>query len=158
MNTPGSWKSGPSVATEVTDITTIAARSGKMACDSRITGSYIQNGVKIVQGDNIIVGWAGDWVAGYAIAEQIAKIATEDEPKLDDSDDVEFLIMIGRKLYLGDKQMRMAPIHSKYYAIGSGGQAAMVAMNLGCSAEEAVKEAIKVDEASGGRVRVFTNG
>lgn len=137
-------------------MTIIAAKDGFVASDSRITGDYMQNGVKMVRGDNIIVGWSGDWVPGYAIAEWIAKISTDDEPPTDDCE-VEFLVMIGKKLWLGDQKMRLAPIMQSYFAIGSGSQGAMVAMNLGCSAEEAVKEVIKVDEGCGGRVKVWSN-
>jgi hypothetical protein len=138
-------------------MTIIAVKDGLMASDSRSTGDYIQNVTKVVQGDNITVGWSGDWVAGYAIAEWIAKISKDDEPPTDDCD-VDLLVMIGKKLWLADQKMRMAPVPRGHFAIGSGAIGAMVAMNLGLSAEQAVKEVIKVDESCGGRVKIFSNG
>lgn len=136
-------------------MTTIAVRDGILACDSRCTGGYIGNVVKVAQGSGIIVGWSGDWIAGFAIAQYIAKL-TQEDPQIG-NDDVDFLILEGNSIFQADNKMRMAPISQKYWAIGSGGMAAMVAMNMGATSEEAVKEAIKVDEYSGGKVKTFTN-
>lgn len=46
------------------------------------------------------------------------------------------------------------PIHD-HFAIGSGGKFAKAAMDMGASAERAVRIAIKNDSASGGRVHVL---
>lgn len=49
-----------------------------------------------------------------------------------------------------------APIeNNKVFAIGSGQDHALTAMDLGCSAKEAVKMAIKRDSCSGGKIRVY---
>lgn len=46
------------------------------------------------------------------------------------------------------------PIHD-HYAVGTGDKYAKAAMDLGASAEKAVRVAIKNDSASGGRVTVY---
>ena len=45
--------------------------------------------------------------------------------------------------------------NEKFYAIGSGTKCALAAMHLGCSAEEAVEIAKKIDPHTGGKVQVF---
>ena len=54
-----------------------------------------------------------------------------------------------------DYRFREVRICGTHYAIGSGSAAAMVAMNLGLNAADAIREAIKVDDDTGGRIRVL---
>lgn len=44
---------------------------------------------------------------------------------------------------------------SKHYVIGSGGDHAITAMDLGLPAKDAVKMAVKRDAGTGGRIRTF---
>lgn len=133
-------------------MTTIAAKDGVMACDSRITGGFENPARKIRKGKGCIVGYCGDWIAGEALAEYyISEGGTE--PPLDDNDDIELLVLKKSGIYLVDRKFRKVKIHGKHYAIGSGAAAAMVAMNMGASATEAIKEASKVDDYTDGRVR-----
>ena len=137
-------------------MTTIAVRDGVMACDSRMTGGYIAVcKSKVVEGRGCLVGFSGDAIAGYSGAMYIAGEA-QDRPTTS-KDDVWFLILRGDGMFLADHEFRELPLSgNKYFAIGSGEQAAMVAMHMGATAAEAVKMAIKVDENSGGTVREFT--
>lgn len=45
-------------------------------------------------------------------------------------------------------------VHDPYFAIGSGGPYAKAAMDMGASAERAVRTALKSDSASGGKLQV----
>ena len=136
-------------------MTTVAVRDGKMACDSRMVGGFIASAHKILAGDGILVGYCGDAVAGYVFAEYVAGLA-EEPPKNGGDDSIDLLVLKGKKLYLVDNRLRWFPIPNKYYAIGSGSQAAMVAMHMGATAKEAVEMAKLVDECTGGRVREYS--
>ena len=138
-------------------MTTIAVRNGTMACDSRLTGGFICSVNKIICGDGILVGYAGYAVAGYAFAEHVAGL-TEEKPHAGGDDDIDLLVLKGKKIYLVDNRLRWLPIPQKYYAIGSGCQAAMVAMHMGATAKEAVEMAKLVDESTGGRVKEYKLG
>lgn len=131
-------------------MTTVAVRDGIIACDSCVSGSFPNATIKIKRGPDFLIGFAGDWVAGEYLVECYIN---DDKPIRHDDDDVDILIARESGIYFLDALFREAKICEKYYAIGSGSQAAMVAMNMGATAVEAVREAIKVDLYSGGRVR-----
>lgn len=74
-----------------------------------------------------------------------------------DNLDLEAIVYDG-KLWLVsivNEKYHIEHIGSKPYAIGSGQDHAWTAMDLGCSAKEAVKMAILRDTGTGGRVRQF---
>jgi len=129
-----------------------------MACDSQLTGGFVSSTpLKVVVGRKFMVGLCGSYAAGYQGALFLAE-EIQYRPDTHADDDCEFMITNGKKIWLADTHLRMAPIAERFWAVGSGGIAAMVAMNLGCSAEDAVREAIKVDELTSGKVRVFSLG
>jgi ATP-dependent protease HslVU (ClpYQ) peptidase subunit len=136
-------------------MTTVAAREGKIACDSRLTGGFIAKANKIIVGDGVIVGYAGDWIAAECLGRHIAGL-DEEKPKRDSDDDVEFLVLRPKGIFMVDRRLREVKICDKYWAIGSGCQAAMVAMHMGATAKEAVEMAKLVDECTGGRVREYS--
>ena len=127
-----------------------------MACDSRVTGGFIsQTQGKVVVGMGCMVGFCGDPIAGYGGAQYLA--GELQERPYTGKDDVLFLVYRDGQLSLADSEYREFPLKgNKYYAIGSGEQAAMVAMHMGATAKDAVRMAIKVDECSGGPVREYT--
>jgi hypothetical protein len=134
-------------------MTTIAVKGGEMACDSYVTGGLKCAATKIRRKNGIIVGYSGDWIAG----EHIARCYLNDKkPDVDSDDDMELIVLKSSGIYLVDKKLREVKVSLKHYAIGSGSEAAMVAMNLGLSAPEAIKEAIKVNDFTGGRVRTLS--
>jgi hypothetical protein len=128
-----------------------------MACDSRVTGGFISPvQTKVIVGRNCLVGYCGDVIAAWGAAQYLAG-ELKDAPTISNKDDVLFLMYRDGKLYLVDGELRELPLTgNKYYAIGSGEQAAMVAMHMGATAKEAVQMAIRVDQNSGGRVREFS--
>jgi len=138
-------------------MTTVAFRDGVMACDTRMTGGFISVCKdKIVSGREAIVGFCGDPIAAYCGAQYLAG-ELQDRPIINSKDDVLFLMYREGSLYMVDGDLRELPLDgNKYFAIGSGEQAAMVAMHMGATARDAVAMAIKVDENSGGRIKVFT--
>jgi len=123
-------------------MTTVAVRDGVMASDSRITGSFPDSTKKIFRGNGFIIGFSGDWVAGMHFVDRYIADA---EPIRNKDDDVDFVILRDDGIYYMDAMFREVRISGSYYAIGSGSQAAMVAMNMGASAKDAVAQAIKVD-------------
>lgn len=138
-------------------MTTVAVKDGVMACDSQVTGNFLSKTVKVIKGDDILVGYCGDWVAGMCFAQYIAGVVDE-EPKGSKSDEVEFVILRPDGLYIADNHLREVKLKESFYAIGSGEQAAMVAMMMGATAKEAVNMAKKVDPYTGGRVWEFQLG
>jgi hypothetical protein len=135
-------------------MTTVAVRDNTMVCDSRMVGGFIGRSHKVLRGESILVGWCGDAVAGYAFAEHVAGLA-EEKPHNGGDDSIDLLVLKKNKIWLVDNRLRWLPIPQKYYAIGSGSQAAMVAMHMGATAKEAVEMAKLVDECTGGRVYEF---
>ena len=139
-------------------VTTVAYRDGTMACDSQISGGYISScPSKVIVGREYMVGFCGLYTAGYSGALYLAG-ESQDRPDVYGEDEAEFIVTDGKQIWIADERLRMAPIGDKYWATGSGGAAAMAAMHMGASAEEAVKIAIKLDESSGGKVRTFNLG
>ena len=134
-------------------MTTIVVRDSIMACDSMISGSFPQSAKKIRRGKDCIIGFAGDWVAGTHFIERYLADA---DPIRDKDDDIEFIVLKESGIYYLDVLFREVKIRRDYYAIGSGDQAATVAMNMGADAKEAVRQAIIVDQYSGGRVQSLT--
>ncbi len=130
-----------------------------MACDSLVTGGFKSvTRDKIIQGRTATVGFCGDPIAAYGAAMFLSG-EYQERPAISKSDDVLFLVHRDNRLYLVDGDLRELPLAGNpFYAIGSGEQAAMVAMHMGATAKEAVKMAIKVDENSGGPVKEFTYG
>jgi len=138
-------------------VTTIAVKDDCMACDSMVSGGFTQATRKIRKANNCIVGYAGDWLAGEYFADYYLS-SREEKPERDSDDDIELLVLKKSGIYLVDYRFREVRICGKHYAIGSGAQGAMVAMNMGATAPEAVKEAIKVDDYTSGKVRSLRLG
>ena len=135
-------------------MTTIAYRNGVMACDSQISGGFVSTCPDKVIVGKCLVGFSGDYAAGYQGALYLAG-ESQERPDYGD-DDTEYIVVDRKRIWIADSRLRLAPIGDKFWSIGSGCAAAMAAMYMGASAEDAVKIAIKVDEYSGGKVRTYT--
>ena len=123
-----------------------------MACDSHVTGGFTTSSRKIRKKNGCIVGYAGDWIAGEYFADFY--LGKKDKPPVRDiDDDLELLVLKSTGIYLVDSWLREVRICGKYYAVGSGSQGAMATMNMGATATEAVREATKVDDYTGGKIR-----
>jgi hypothetical protein len=76
-------------------------------------------------------------------------------PVIKDVDDADFMLLTNDGLYVSGKDLRFQKIPT-YEALGSGTMAALSAMVLGHTAEEACWAATKSDLYSGGDVRVYS--
>lgn len=80
------------------------------------------------------------------------------KPEIDSSSSEGFIVDRG-DVYtadLKDGTFTLNPSSDEIYAVGSGAKYAIAAMDLGLSAGDAVKQAMKRDLYTGGRVRVFS--
>lgn len=141
-------------------MTTIAIKDGVMACDSLVTLGHTKSMLqyeKIMLHEDVYYGFAGachsiDVVRLYITGE----IEIGDIPE---SYNVTYLSMpkTGKaQQHHINKSCRTSFILPPYYALGSGSEFALVAMSCGKSAVEAVKEAIKWDCISGGKVKSYS--
>lgn len=104
-----------------------------------------------------LVGCAG---AVYA-SEQVLKwfeagADPERYPKIPETDAISVLVTGPDGLRLYEKGPHPMWLENKFFAIGSGGDAAMAAMYLGCPARRAVEVACEVATSCGGGVDVLT--
>lgn len=144
-------------------MTTIAANLKCMASDSRVTVEHKgidYPAVKILKKGNSLIGAAGHggdctrfihWAAGK-FSDKEPKWAEEEGQE----DSVIGLILNRDGIFLwtqGDPEPEK--IEAEYYAVGSGGTAARVALKLGKTPAEAVALACEVDMYSGLPVQVL---
>ena len=143
-------------------MTTIAIKDGVMACEGKETHSdgftVSWNAEKVILHNDAYWGFCG---SSHHIMVVMDTIRAND--KLTDvSPDITLqFIKMPRKgqpmlMWLESGHLTQEAIPSSGYAIGSGMNYAMVAMSCGKSAVEAVKEAIKWDCFSGGKVRAYS--
>jgi ATP-dependent protease HslVU (ClpYQ) peptidase subunit len=141
-------------------MTTIAIKDGVMACDSLVSAGHSQSMFKfpkVILHNDVYYGFAGA-CHDIIIMQDLIKgeIDLEDVP---DSVIVTYITMpkngAGYKCYFRKgvcTKMKLPP----FYTIGSGSDYALTAMSCGKSATEAVKEAIKWDLFSGGKVKSYS--
>lgn len=143
-------------------MTTIAIKDGVMACESK---EAYDDGM-IVTWDAWKVALHNDAYYGFCGSSHHINVVMDtirSDAKLEDLSPeitLQFIKMprVGKPLlvYLSDGHVSQEPITKNGYAIGSGMPYAMVAMSCGKSAVEAVKEAIKWDCFSGGKVKSYS--
>ena len=125
-------------------MTTIACRDGEMAADTQCTGDYTLRMQKIMQlADGSIVGMAGSVSEAYAAASWLANGSQGEPPKFKGASLL--ILKPDASLWMADNAFPAFPLLDKMAAIGSGAQAAMVAMQQGATAAAAVKVAAKID-------------
>jgi hypothetical protein len=134
-------------------VTTIAASRDVIVSDSMVSVAHKDiwyPATKLVRGPGLVAGAAGDggdcsrflkWAAGGFKPKEVPKW-------LDTSTDDQIIALIVREdgLYaysVGDPEPER--IEAEFFAIGSGGKAARVAMMLGKTPQEAVEIACQVD-------------
>nr|MBA3776758.1 hypothetical protein [Betaproteobacteria bacterium] len=137
-------------------MTTLVYRDGVLAADSRCTnGGYVipEPAVKVRKlADCSIIGFCGTLAECEELAAWIAA-PTGDRPELDDSGRVVHVRTDGSLWTYECKAKPMRLAASPFYAWGTGFPAALGALHMGASAEEAVRIATLVDTSSGGEVR-----
>jgi len=138
-------------------VSVVCFKDGTMAADTRAT--HDDAGIvritkllrKRVGRRDHLLGFAGDvsyatlycdWYgSGKPMPDQLRSIPEEKKFSV--------LIYAGKKLYEADGICRPLEVEAKFYAIGSGAQAALGAMHAGASALQAAKIACKIDSACG---------
>jgi len=144
-------------------MTTIVCSSalGCMAADKRVTnpGAYYPAD-KIFRIGHSLFGTAGDGFMSLVMIEWL-KTAQRNRHMLyrnwnenTDKDDVWILELNPSGIYLWNGWGVPEKIHLKRYSIGSGQLAALKALDMGATPEDAVKGASEYDEASGCGVQV----
>ena len=140
-------------------MTTIAYKDGIIAYDSRVSAGgtiYDDNCDKRVKVEDTYFFFVGETAGEADLADWFLH-----RKRTEQLGDTHAMVFYGGALYtIGyDKKKgyysnpeRLANVT----AIGSGSICALTAMDLGCTAREAVKMAMKRDTATGGRIRTHT--
>lgn len=142
-------------------MTTIVAsvKHGCMCSDSRMTsGHAMVNSRKLERIGGSLWGGAGDaeaieeffiWARGNFDKKAIPQWKGEDRPEFE-------MIELGSAgIRLWSSRCVPIPVDNEFWAIGSGGLAAMGALYAGKKPQDAVRIAILCDEYSGGAVRTL---
>ena len=143
-------------------MTTIAIKDGILACEGKETHSdgfiVSWNTEKVLLHNDAYYGFCGSTHHILVVMDTIKANGelTDVSPDIT----LQFIKMPKKGqptiIYLCDGHLSQEPITKSGYAIGSGMNYAMVAMSCGKSAVEAVKEAIKWDCFSGGKVKSYS--
>lgn len=129
-------------------MTTIAYKDGIIAGDTQLSAdNVIYRVCKIYQTpDGGLVGGCGEWNKAYAAIDWLLNGKVGEPPEFKEAQ----LLLIDHKgaLWFADESFPAYPILDKHAAIGCGAQAAMLAMNAGATAIEAVRQVISVDSGT----------
>lgn len=144
-------------------MTTIAYRDGVMAADSRTTvhteagGSRLSRCEKLYRKNVVmngspgptIIGTAGESAPGLIFVDWWGTGNDDLVQRLIDGDaDITVLILTEDGLFEADKYCRPEKILDEFWAVGSGAKAALAAMHMGATAEQAVEIACRIDPYS----------
>lgn len=142
-------------------MTTIAANRFKMAADSRVVaapGTFTSD--KIRRTKKGIVGAAGDGALCVAVIEWFD--GKRGKPRIAKAAEFAALLLNDRGLFYLEYDLSLNPVLEEFYAIGSGAEYALGAMERDVLAgahpdpEQAVKAACKRDISSAEPVSVLT--
>ena len=135
-------------------MTTIAYKDGIVAYDSRITAD-----LTIISDDRDKRIEHGAWQIFFSGSDALIDEVLTAWPNGEvSSDECGAIAVAGSHLYVvgvgSDHKLWRARLqHDEPYAIGSGAGHALTAMDLGCTAAEAIAWAAKRDCCTGGRIR-----
>lgn len=149
-------------------MTTIAARGGSIAADSRETWSNDEGASSVHackklfrkrvgkgrRAHDVILATAGESSPGMIFVDWYGSGLAPPTQLLAFESDFTILILKPKGMYVADAYCREVPVLDKFFAIGSGRQAALAAMHCGKSAREAVRIAARIDPYTGGRIFV----
>lgn len=149
-------------------MTTICYTKGTLASDTRLSSddAHWANCSKIKKIKGWLIGAAGGWDLTEAFMLRfdpsfVLQRAVLPLPQLAEKDpDFEALIIspLG-KIYYAEAGGVVGSLRTKgFIAIGSGAKVAMAAMEMGATATEAIKIAMKYDLYTGGRVQKLKLG
>lgn len=137
-------------------MTTIAASRSQMAGDQKCTddGTAFRTR-KIRRIGESIVGAAGTGPAINRFFKWLEGGEQDDPPKYGKDDELAAIVITPAGMFRYDCGCEAEEVLDPFYAVGSGKQAALAAMHLGCDPKSAVEIACKVDDATGGPVDVL---
>jgi hypothetical protein len=145
-------------------MTTIAFRDGIMAADSQESnGDTKGHCLKLFQkkdeeGNETIIGTAGGSFSGMLYVEHFGTGKSRPEAVSSVTEDEDFHVLLWDGWHLYEVNRLWLPVRvppCPFFAIGSGRAAALGAMHMGASAEEAVQVAKKIDNYTGGPVKLM---
>lgn len=134
-------------------MTTIAANRDRMVSDSKVTmeGGH---GDRVYQAQKIVI-YKGDLIGCAGANEQIEAFlkwygTKKKKPQFPRDTDFEALVLTKEgRLLAYDETLSRDVVTGDFYAIGSGGSAALGALYAGVSIETAVEIACRIDPHSG---------
>lgn len=134
-------------------MTTVAFRDGVLAADSFATDDasaiQVRKIARLPKGD--VAGGAGSLPEVTQALQWLAKGGKGAAPSIEGST---LLFTVDGALHLAGGGWPGVPVKG-FAAIGSGAQGALVAMKLGCTAEQAVSAVAGIDPATGGEIDVL---
>ena len=135
-------------------MTTIACKAGQMAADTQLTGDYILRAQKIYRlPSGAIVCGCGDWYLAYAAIDWLLNGQQGEQPKFKGA--CLLALHPDGTIHMAENQFPFFPLLDKIAAIGCGAQGAVLAMNAGASAGEAVKAVAKIDANTNDSVQML---
>ena len=143
-------------------MTTIVYKDGVLAADSLVTdrGCRMGSAKKIISSRFGLAGAVGHLGLMQAFLNWAATGRPADgRPVPDKTDDNDFEGLIitpaGQVLWYGGDMVAVDMTQSEYVCLGSGFRVAMGALEMGATAEQAVRVAAKVDTSTGGPIHVL---
>lgn len=100
---------------------------------------------KIRRVGQAIVGAAGNGVAIAKFFRWFESGEQDDPPKFGKDDELSAMVLTPAGLFVYDTGCEPEEVLDEFYAVGSGKQAALAAMHLGCDPFKAVEIAARVD-------------
>ena len=142
-------------------MTTIAFRDGILAGDTRIcSDDRIEPGHarKVFRLRNgVLVGFAGTLALIQSTLAALRKSPDSNvEVKVDEENELHALIIYPNGRVRELDSAGWTEVKAKYHAIGSGSRDALVAMECGKTAAEAVRVAMRFDTNTGGKVQTVS--
>lgn len=102
-----------------------------------------------------LLAGAGDFITIQEVVQYFSEGKRGKPPVIKDADDADFMLLNHDGLFISGKDLRFQRIQT-YDALGTGTLAALAAMALGHSAEEACWAACKSDLYSGGDIKIYS--
>lgn len=137
-------------------MTIIAYRDGVMAADTCATDGFLTNCLKLYKKQGHVIGFCGDVAQAMVFVDWFFNQKKNRKPDLAQEGEWEAMILNKDGVTTWDKSLRPLPISDDFYAIGSGSQLAMGAMEAGATAEEAALIACKRNPYCRAPVTVMT--
>ena len=136
-------------------MTTIVADKTRLVSDSRVSGNndIMYESPKLFRVKGVIIGCAGDNESIEAFIKWYG--SKKKKPKFKE-DSFDALVVTSNGVYTYDETCARDLVLGPWHAIGSGGGAALGALHMGATLEEAVKVACKVDKYSGEPLQILT--